>query len=33
MNLCPDGIEAVRRECGELVAIFVTSIRTAAGRM
>jgi four helix bundle protein len=30
MNLCPESIEAARRECDELVAIFAASARTAA---
>jgi four helix bundle protein len=33
MNLCSENIDAARRECGELVAIFVTSIRTATGQV
>ena len=33
MNLCPENIEAARRECDELVAIFVASVRTAASKM
>jgi four helix bundle protein len=33
MNLCPTNIEVVRRECDELVAIFVASIRTAGRKM
>ena len=33
MRLCPDQIEAARRECNELVAIFVASITTAARKM
>jgi len=33
MNLCPEIIEAARRECDELVAIFVASVRTAASKM
>ena len=33
MNLCPEHIEAARSECGELVAIIVASVRTAAGKM
>jgi four helix bundle protein len=33
MNLCPSAIEALRRECDELVAIFTTSVRTAASKM
>lgn len=33
MNLCPEDIEAARRECNELISIFVVSVRTATGRM
>ena len=33
MRLCPELIESARQECSELVAIFVTSIRTARSRM
>jgi four helix bundle protein len=33
MDLCPEHIEAARSECSELVAIFVTSVRTATGKM
>lgn len=33
MNLGTENIEVVRRECDELVAIFVASIKTAAGKM
>ena len=32
MNLCPENIEATRRECDELVAIFAASVRTAVGK-
>ena len=28
MNLCPESVDAARRECDQLVAIFVTSIKT-----
>jgi len=33
MNLCTEGVEAARAECNELVSIFVTSIKTATGKM
>src|SRR5688572_3151316 len=33
MNLCPENIEAARRECDELVAILAASIRTAGRKM
>lgn len=33
MNFCPEDIGAVRRECDELVAILVTSLRTAQGKV
>lgn len=33
MQLGPQGSDAARRECGELVAIFVASIRTATGKV
>ena len=32
MNFCPEDIGAARQECDELVAILVTSIRTARGK-
>jgi len=33
MNFCPDQVDAARRECDELVSIFVASIRTATAKM
>jgi four helix bundle protein len=33
MNFCPDQVEAAKRECDELVSIFVASIRTATAKM
>lgn len=32
MNFRPENIEAARRECDELVAIFAASVRTAVGK-
>lgn len=32
MNFCPEDIAATRRECDELVAILVTSVRTARAK-
>ena len=32
MHFCTENVEAVREECNELVAIFVTSVRTASGK-
>jgi four helix bundle protein len=32
LRLCPENIEATRRECDELVAIFTASVRTAGGK-
>ena len=33
MQLCPVNPDAIRQECDELVAIFVTSVRTARGKV
>ena len=33
MNFCPDQLDAAKRECDELVSIFVTSVRTATAKM
>jgi len=33
MKLCPENLEAARHECDEHVAIFATSVRTAASKM
>jgi four helix bundle protein len=33
MTLCPEGAEAARRECDQLVAIFAASIKTAGRKM
>jgi len=33
LNLCPEDVGAARRECDELIAIFVASIRTARAKV
>ena len=33
MDFCPENLGAARQECGELVAIFVASIKTATDKM
>jgi four helix bundle protein len=33
MNFCPEGIEAARNECNELISIFVASVKKATRQM